>query len=545
MARPSGNRLLPVIAIVAVLIAGFIVIKQMKGSGSGVAGPTPIPAVRAPDADTSADTLRTISAQLADIRRRNDELVTENDRLRRNEEARTNQVASLTQQVTSLRSGVDALRDNPQVNNLRRQIAELRTQAANMAANSPGLRSVQKRIDELEQQLKSLVGLDGGAEGPPPAQPPAATATGSGNNNRLAEIVGPGPGGYRPGASAPPAEGAAGHGLLDPAAALRTLGIDGGLPAGRPVPAGTPTGKPADGLVWHTALDAGAGTQAQPEAAMYPWLDTRDLSAGAAAGVAALKPSPVPVYTIPAWGTGLDATAMTALIGRISTRQGQLTDPYPFKVLVGPDNLAANGLTIPGLTGMVLAGYAAGDWTLACVRGTITGATFVFDDGVIISYPQGNAVGPDEQQQGGSNRKELGTIADAQGVPCVSGKRITNAPSYLADRIGMIAAGGAAQAYADAQTTTTSGSSAFGTTESTDVTGSVGKYVLGNTIRDSVAEVGKWLGERQSQSYDAIYVRPGARVSIHFSTEIRIDRVPDARRLAYPQTGGDLHGTLD
>ncbi|MFG0634518.1 TIGR03752 family integrating conjugative element protein, partial [Pseudomonas sp. xss_2] len=45
-----------------------------------------------------------------------------------------------------------------------------------------------------------------------------------------------------------------------------------------------------------------------------------------------------PVYTIPENSTLMGSVAMTALIGRVPV-DGTVNDPYPFKVLVGPDNL--------------------------------------------------------------------------------------------------------------------------------------------------------------------------------------------------------------
>ena len=89
-----------------------------------------------------------------------------------------------------------------------------------------------------------------------------------------------------------------------------------------------------------------------------------------------------PVYTVPRNATLIGSTAMTALIGRIPI-QGQVRDPMPFKVITGAENLAANGLTVPGVHGMVWSGTAVGDWTLACVTGRLESVTFVFDDGTI------------------------------------------------------------------------------------------------------------------------------------------------------------------
>ncbi len=65
-------------------------------------------------------------------------------------------------------------------------------------------------------------------------------------------------------------------------------------------------------------------------------------NAGArAAGVTSAKP----VYTVPTNSTLMGSVAMTALIGRVPI-DGTVNDPYPFKVLVGPDNLTANGMAL-------------------------------------------------------------------------------------------------------------------------------------------------------------------------------------------------------
>ena len=41
---------------------------------------------------------------------------------------------------------------------------------------------------------------------------------------------------------------------------------------------------------------------------------------------------------------------MTALLGRVPI-DGKVTDPYPFKVLIGKDNLTANGIQLPDVEG--------------------------------------------------------------------------------------------------------------------------------------------------------------------------------------------------
>ena len=79
----------------------------------------------------------------------------------------------------------------------------------------------------------------------------------------------------------------------------------------------------------------------------------------------------------------MGATAWTAVIGRIPVK-GTVSDPMPFKVLVGAKNLAANGLELPPeLEGMVFSGHAVGDFTLRCSSGKLDSVTFVFNDGTI------------------------------------------------------------------------------------------------------------------------------------------------------------------
>ena len=162
---------------------------------------------------------------------------------------------------------------------------------------------------------------------------------------------------------------------------------------------------------------------------------------------------PQPVYTVPRNATLIGSTAMTALVGRVPM-QGQVRDPMPFKVITGADNLAANGLRVPGVQGMVWSGTAIGDWTLSCVTGRLDSVTFVFDDGTIRTLSS-----DDRQSQGGGEDKPLGWISDAQGIPCVSGERKTNAPAFLSQRIGVMAIQAAGQAAAAAETTSVIGDS--------------------------------------------------------------------------------------
>ena len=73
----------------------------------------------------------------------------------------------------------------------------------------------------------------------------------------------------------------------------------------------------------------------------------------------------------------------------------------------------------------------------ACVRGELFSVTYVFQDGTIVSYPEGDS----EIQE----TRAIGWISDPYGIPCVSGERKTNAQSFLSQRIGLSAAAAAAQ----------------------------------------------------------------------------------------------------
>jgi integrating conjugative element protein (TIGR03752 family) len=231
-----------------------------------------------------------------------------------------------------------------------------------------------------------------------------------------------------------------------------------------------------------------------------------------------------PVYTVPRNATLIGSTAMTALVGRVPV-QGQVRDPMPFKVITGADNLAANGLTVPGVQGMVWSGTAIGDWTLSCVTGRLDSVTFVFEDGTIRTLSS-----DDRGNQSGGAEKPLGWISDEQGIPCITGARKTNAPAFLTQRIGMMAIQEAAEAAANAETTSIV-SDAGSVTRS--VTGDTGRFVLGKTLSGGSEEVSKWLLERQSQSFDAVFVPAGTRIAIHVDRELLIDFDTTGRKLTH------------
>jgi hypothetical protein len=238
----------------------------------------------------------------------------------------------------------------------------------------------------------------------------------------------------------------------------------------------------------------------------------------------------IPYYTIPANGTSVRDKLMTSLVGRIPVK-GVVTDPYPFKIVISDDNLAANGLRIPHLLQMIVSGYCEGDLNLVSVRGWITSLTFVFDDGTISSTTSN-----DNDIGNFTKSNSLGYLSDKYGNPFIRGKLITNAPTYLSGSVAIDAGVGAANAYA--QTQTTSSNSLFGST-TTAVTGSQGKFVAGQALSSSANGVQQWWHDREEQSFDAIYISPSdekgsyVEIAVNFAKEIHIDYDPKGRRLNY------------
>ncbi|ECD9611733.1 TIGR03752 family integrating conjugative element protein [Salmonella enterica subsp. salamae] len=235
-----------------------------------------------------------------------------------------------------------------------------------------------------------------------------------------------------------------------------------------------------------------------------------------------------PVYTLPENSTLTGSVAMTALLGRVPVN-GSVTDPYPFKVLIGRDNLTANGIELPDVEGAIISGTASGDWTLSCVRGTVHSMIFVFRDGTIRTVPQAtNKANSDSNKGQGS---EIGWLSDPHGLPCIPGERKSNAGEYIGSQFLLAGSAAAADAFANGQTTTT----VDGGSVTSAVTGSSGQYVLGQALGGGLKETADWFKQRYGQMFDAIYVPPGHPVAIHITRQIPIDYEKQGRKVKYAQ----------
>ncbi len=466
------NRLIPILGtVILVVVVAILVMSRRPGPEHVPMHSVPQPPAKSADADSPADTIRTLTAEVQAIKDESRKLREENGKL--------------LQQNDDLNRNRSAIEEN-----VTRRLTEQFSRPE--ASGSPVFSGLNRKIDELSAMVQRYT----------PEASPAVPAGGS---------------------DIPPGLG------FDPATAPPTVAIAAAPGAG-------PSG--AAGLVWAEPLGSKAvvGPDGQqklvksvPPGGDIPAADAAaPLGTEAAAAPAGAEPPSTPRephFTIPENATLMDATAMTAMIGRTPVG-GNVRDPMEFKVLIGRTNLAANGFEVPDdVTGMVVAGVAVGDWMLSCVEGHISSVTFVFQDGAISTVSKRGS----GAANGNNNAQRLGFISDERGAPCLNGERVTNAPAYLTQIVGIKSLEVAARAAALSQTSTVTN----GLGATTAVTGNQGQYVLGQAAAAGVDEVSHWLMRRLNDSFDAIYIRPGAKVAVHLTEAIALDKDPNARRLDY------------
>ena len=303
------------------------------------------------------------------------------------------------------------------------------------------------------------------------------------------------------------------------------------LPIGLGLQEGETPFTPSDDVRWVEPLDTkpqesnATGTSAYSFATHQP-LPTPD---------AIDAPATKAVYTVPANATLMGAVAMTALIGRVPV-DGTVNDPYPFKVLIGSENLTANGIDLPGIAGAVVSGTATADWTLSCVRGQIRSITFVFQDGTIRTLPEQNA---NAQLTGASDSTGagLGWISDPYGIPCVSGVRRSNAQQYLGSQALVTAAGAGAASLIKSSSGSAFVSNANGSLGSVGITGN---EAMGRILGSGVQEMSQWVNKLYGQAFAAVYVAPGAKVAVHIEQPLALDYNPTGRKVDFTLRGSHV-----
>lgn len=226
----------------------------------------------------------------------------------------------------------------------------------------------------------------------------------------------------------------------------------------------------------------------------------------------------IPIYTIPQNSTLFGAVGMSAIIGRVPIKN-QLSNPFDFKVIVGPENLASNDFFMPHLEKMTVAGFAEGDFTLECARGKVMSATFTFVDGTVREISAENS------------DKPLGWISDEYGVPCISGEYITNFPEYATKQGLLKTMGGFFSALANSAVTTSTSSEGV----TTQVVNDSVKNAAGKGLEQGSKEVSDWYADRQESAFDAVFIPTGEKVVVNIETALHIDYEPNGRKLIHEE----------
>lgn len=312
------------------------------------------------------------------------------------------------------------------------------------------------------------------------------------------------------------------------------LGLDSprqGLPTGTGSGIGyaQPSG---DGLIWTEPLDA---TQDKDGNWLTPatqatghMLDGLSDDFDQAGHFDANKKQGTPVYTLHRGAMLANAVSMTALMGRIPMN-GQVTDPYPFSMIVGKENLLANGFTLPDVQGAIVTGTVTGDWSLSCVRGVVESIDFIRADGSILSFPEEEEA-IDSGFDGTSVKTgDLGFLADPNGNPCLTGERISNAPEYLTTQGLLDAASAAANAVAISQQTI----SVDGSTSTSAMTGNAAKNAAAESAAAFTGTVSEFIQARMGASFDIIYTPPGTKASIHLRKPVTLRAPAQPVRVRY------------
>lgn len=237
------------------------------------------------------------------------------------------------------------------------------------------------------------------------------------------------------------------------------------------------------------------------------------------------KKKEIPIYTVPQNSTLFGSVGMSAILGRVPI-SNELSNPFRFKVIIGSENLASNNLFMPHVQSMTVSGYAEGDFTLECARGTIDKVTFTFKDLTV------------REITGGEGKDSLGYISDAYGIPCISGQYFTNFPEFMLKQGGLTALSAFAGSIAESAVTTTT--NVDGVT--TSVVNDSVKNAAGEGFQAGTNELTRWYAERQASAFDVVYVPTGEPVVVNIEKALHIDYEPDGRKLVHKENGREYLG---
>ncbi|WP_181321646.1 TIGR03752 family integrating conjugative element protein [Pseudomonas protegens] len=495
----TGNPLLKWLVIPAVALALLVLYKLATGDRENTASDDAGPRLTGQqaktlgvDGDTPGDTLRTIVAESRQLKEQISQALSQSDQLRQQNQELQNHLQNIDQRVDN------RLRDTQQ---------QVQQQAQGL-------------LDQVQKQLDNLGNV--------------TSSTGSDLPIGL---------GVQPSDAQQFQQGAASDGLIwvEPQDATP---LDAN---GNPLPSNSAQAPSAFGFPTSFGESLGRGQHALQTSVQAVDRDLATLAPEEA------RKHAHKVYTLPQNSTLMGSVAMSALIGRVPV-DGTVNDPYPFKVMIGPDNLTANGIELPNVAGAIASGTASGDWTLACVRGQIRSLTFVFDDGTVRTLPapleevNGNQNAQTNQNSQSGNVQAiqggLGWISDPYGIPCIAGERRSNAKEYLTNQSLITAAGaGVAKLLKADENSTSTVFSGNGTNFGS--TGTSGNSALNSILSGGVSDIRQWMNKLYGEAFAAVYVKPGAKVAVHLDQQLTLDYETLGRKVDYTSGASHVPANLD
>lgn len=536
MSRPGGNRFLATITsggIAVIAIFGFL---HLQGGGKPAAKAmdggqaAPVESGSSADSDNPADEIRGVGGRVKGLE----------DKL----DAATGELQAATDALAKERETNDKLKD--EIDQWQREFADaVDERIGSVSADTETTRDViseeigrlsslfDTRLREmranLEQERQSNTGpatsitFDQAQSYPSGSVIPATEMTDLVYLGGLDDTV-PGGGGSGDGGGegAPIGPGgiggmlSAGSNFIQTSVAELVPGGSGGAAAtpGRADPAASVVGRPSPNVRSQNVLPPLAPPEPQP-----------------------VDDSPVAVYTLPDLGTLGGASALTSLIGRVYRSDEDIVDAFPIKVLLGRRNFATQFRDMPEeIVGMVFGGYARGDGVGQCVRGYLTAATFLFDDGTIRSAYIGDE-GTRPSSEIYTNNK-LGYLSDGVGNPCLFAERYSDETRFLATRAALEGLEGYAEALRQQQIETASFTDGEGISQVESVIGSAGDFARASAYVGGIEETSDYIRELQEEVYTLLYVPSGTRVVVNLEQELQIDYDPAGRMLVHEGASG-------
>lgn len=220
-----------------------------------------------------------------------------------------------------------------------------------------------------------------------------------------------------------------------------------------------------------------------------------------------------------------DAVLLTDLVG-VTAYSGAVTSPYYFKLELGRDNIMTSGINLPHVAQMRMSGYAVGEWSKSCVAGTITSATFVFDDGTI------HSVG----STGGAQGQGIGYISDPYGSPCITGEKYSDLMEYASVNGGLSALAAIGEGLSSAQFDTLD--SASGLQQA--FTGSQGELAVGEGLSGASTAFSNVIAKRYENTRDLVIANSGQYVVVQLTQQLAIDYDPNGRKILNENFESDL-----